>query len=202
MDLNTLVDYGVILTGVGTVGVCVLAIWGDWAKEKLFPGLLTITTGDLTQEPVLENTGRYAWYYHVSVVNRRRLSPVNEVELLLLRLERIDPVTGVVSVLFSEPIPIWWQRGEILPRMRKVGREAIAALFRVGDNPLQITVLPSTQVTHFPGPLTGHVILRVTLQACGVERDSDKLQLKIDWDGNWQACRQQMLAQHLKVTRA
>jgi hypothetical protein len=196
--LAVLEKLAVILTALGSVAVFAVAIWGDWIKAQLFPISLSIASGRLTDNPVQLNTGRHAWFYHLPVRNERRFPSASQVQLLMLSLEQINPITGVPSLLFSEPLPMWWQRGEVLPVMRTVGPEAIAVIFYVTDPPSQFTFTPLVKVSHFPPSFTRAVTLRLTVQARAIEGDSAAVRLRIEWDGGWSPNSSQM-TNHLAI---
>jgi hypothetical protein len=115
---------------VGTWLVALLAVFGEWIRSRLFRPKLLVEPLGLTDQIVPQNNGMDARYYHVRVRNFRRFPAAHEVEILITLLEQPN-ASGEPYAVFSQTLPLWWVRQEILPLRQTIGPAAEATLFYV-----------------------------------------------------------------------
>jgi hypothetical protein len=116
------------------------------------------------------------------------MSPATEVQLLLLSVEEPD-AAGNFKVRWNSEVPLCWRDQPFKPQTFKIGRPREADLFSVvesvagGPPHLQLSpaYAPSTLQYKWHSPCK----LALTIQASGVEADSNKLRVEVAWDGKW-----------------
>jgi hypothetical protein len=172
-----------VAVAVGTIGAVLLALFGQAFRAKFFPPKLTL---QLDQDSELSYEGEEkipARYYHLRVANSRRWSPTHEVRVVLLEYWEPGP-DGRLQLAWQGDIPFGWRHQAVFPLLRTIGGKAYADLCSVRkDVVLRIHVLirPYNLKTERKEKST----LVLTLQARGVEADSNVLRIRIIWDGGW-----------------
>ncbi len=197
------VQFGI---AAGTIGAVVLALFGDWIRSRLAPARLSLayenaskgvkTPVTLTSPDgsVRTEEGRY---YYLRVHNARRWVPVTGVQVFLLRLEERDPAGRMQPAWIGE-VPMRWRDQEVHPLARTIGAPAecdLCAVIKGKWIELQTLIAPLALERQRRGAC--HIVL--TLQARGVETDSNLLRIEIAWDGLW-ADDSEDMARHLVVT--
>lgn len=194
-----------VATAVGTIAAVVVALFGDWLRTRFAPPKLILKLQNelgIKVDPTIltapDGSTREAAsrWYHVRVENGRRWSSATQVQVFLLRVEEPDAAREYKLMWFGE-IPIRWRYQEINPLIRSIGYPADCDLCSVVKGkwlelhpiitPLELTARRRE---------ASHLIL--TLQARGLEGDSNLLRVRIDWDGQWADDTQEMAA-HMVV---
>lgn len=201
-------NWGVQALGaVATLLAVVVALFGDVLRAKYFPPLLSLALADewgekSTLRRTFESYGKQkhtdhdARYYHVVVSNEQRWTPVEQVNVVLVGIERRQ-ANGLYLMIWSGDVPLVW-RHQQAPAPRTIGPAAHADLFSLvkgGGLNLHPVIVP----LNMPAQFTEPVQLVLHLQARSSVVDSNFLAVEIDWDGQWADGRKD-LYDHLKVT--
>lgn len=186
-----------IAAAILTLIVAVVALFGDVLRRKILPPKLTLqlsnSDGVLVPVEVISPSGERrstkGRYYHARVNNRRRISPANHVQVLLLQVEEPD-ASGVFSSIWVGEMALRWRQS------------AHAGFFRIIGSPAEIDLLSAVQgieqsegkwVELHPAIPIGNLEYRkrqgfhwrLKLQARSDESDSIPLNVDISWDGVW-----------------
>ena len=148
--------------------------------------------GELREEKVESR------YYHLRLVNEKRLNVAREAQIVITSIEEKGP-DGRPRGAYTVPLPLSWQYQHLLDPSphRTVGAQAyIADLLFVRDDGLFLT--PIFMPNNFPGRFDKAVIFWITLQARSIETESLPLRLQISWDGKWERGEAEM-AKHLVI---
>jgi hypothetical protein len=188
----------------GTWTIAALAVFGEAIRSRLFPPKppkLSVREVGLSHvvNHVEGDTKTKARYYLVRVANEHRSSPAHEVQLVITSVEKPNAAGNPVEV-FSERLPLSWERQEVLPPRIIVGPDAFASLLFVQEDGL-LRFTPIVDIGHFPQPDKGPTTCWVTLEAKSVEWDSDPRRVKVIWDGKWHEGVKEMDT-HLIITHA
>jgi hypothetical protein len=195
---------------LGTWVVGVLAIFGDRIRAAVFkPKLhlelkstvgIYVTQTVQTQSPHPQQFSlpkkMPARYYHLSVTNRAVYPTAQDVNILLLGVEKVNQRRSDVYV----PLVLGWA-GSVYPLNRAIGSktEGIADLFFVREDVLGF--LPVVIPNNFQAEYAGETHLTVTAVARGIDCESNTIRLNIDWDGKWDLNAEEM-AKHLAISVA
>jgi hypothetical protein len=180
-----------VAIAVGTIAAVVVALFGDWLRGRLAPPKLVLKLRDGRGEktPVTltapdgstrETVGRW---YHLRVENERRWSPARQVQVFLLRVEEPD-AAGEHKITWVGEIPMIWRHQQVSPWARTIGYPADCDLCSVVKEKwveLHPVLVPFALNAQRREPCN----LIVTLQARGLETDSNLVRVKIAWDGAW-----------------
>jgi hypothetical protein len=156
------------------------------------------STGNETIENLLVplQAPKHARYYHLRVTNRARYPTAQDVNVLLLGLERVGDEKRRAELYV--PLVLGWA-GSIYPINRSIGSttEGVADLFFVREDGL--TFVPVVIPNNFQQTYFGETHLRVTAIARGIDCESNQIRLNIDWDGKWEFDEDAM-AKHVVIT--
>jgi hypothetical protein len=189
-------EWGVqVVVAVGTVGAVVVALFGDWLRNKLAPPALRLaivnpdgvkTRAQLTwqEDGVAQTRVEDARYYHVRVRNDRRWFAAHHVQLMLLRVEEPGP-NGAPQVTWTGEIPVRWEHQEVYPAARTIGAEANADMCSVIRGKF-LQLHPMIFPANFDWQRRAACVLILTLQARGDEGDSPLVRVQVAWDGKWE----------------
>jgi hypothetical protein len=198
-----------VLGTVATFAAVFVALFGSWLRNKLWPPELRIalssTEGYASQFFILndERSGQIRhvtdglWYF-VKVDNTTRWNPVTGVHVFLLSMEEPD-AAGQYRVTWFGRAALGW-RHEANPQPKQVGYSAEVDLCHVLKQPLQLLLSPIIR-GQAPVGFDQPIRMRLTLQASGVEADSNVLRINVSWDGKWSDNKDEM-KRHLVVTPA
>jgi hypothetical protein len=183
------------LTALGTVGAVLVALFTQWIKARLLPPQLSIRLHDPLGDPspaaIQRPDGNThlvpSRWYHIDVDNRRRaLAPAAGVQVFLQRLEVFDAAVGQYRVSWFGEMPLRWKTQEVKPIALTIGRPDGCDLFSISkDDPPVLELKPLTLVFALQIRWREACRLRLTLQARGVEADSNVLRIEISWNGRW-----------------
>ena len=189
-----------------------LAIFGDHIRAMVFKPKLHLelksSLGNyITQTPAappdtmdhLLTLGmkKHARYYHLRVTNRAIYPTAQDVNVMLLGVERRDDEIRRSGELYV-PLVLGWA-GSVYPLNRSIGSktDAVADLFFVRDDVLRF--VPVVIPNNFQAEYVGETHLCVTAIARGIDCESNPIRLNIDWDGKWEFGDDAM-AKHLVIT--
>jgi hypothetical protein len=168
-----------------------VALFGSWLRNWIAPPQLNIglvsSEGYPSTLVVYDNTGTKqhetpGFWYHVRVSNRTRWNPVTELHIFLLLVEEEDAARDFQRVWAGHAALAW--RHEANPLPKKIGYAAECDLCHILKDPLQLRLSPIVR-GQVPEVYTQACRIRLTLQARGLEADSDLLGIEIFWEGQW-----------------
>ncbi|MEQ9568428.1 MAG: hypothetical protein RLN85_21890, partial [Pseudomonadales bacterium] len=115
----------------GTIGAVVVALFGNWIRNKLVPPKLEISmerplgieVPTILTSPNGDQREAKSRWYHMSVKNLRRWSPATQVQVFLTQVEKPDAAGEAKSIWVGE-IPLKWRHQEIHPLARTIGYHA------------------------------------------------------------------------------
>jgi hypothetical protein len=204
-------DWTVKLLGMlATVAAVIVALFGYWLRQRIDPPRLGLAhsnaegwQGVIYELDAATNRAKYqisGIWHHVRVHNESRRNPVTRVHIFLLSIEAPDASGVFKPIGQTPPAALIWRFETGNPKPKTIGRPEECDLCHVlkDTGELRLSPLIKGQVPDtFTGPFP--LKLRLTLQARGVEADSDTYRLEISWDGKWSDDQTQM-SRHLVVT--
>jgi hypothetical protein len=198
------------LAALATFLAVFVALFGSWLRYVIAPPQLTIaiadTRGYTTELAALkevrtdnkvskEQYETKGLWYHVRVENRTRWNPVTELHIFLLSIETPDAAGDFRPVWIGHAALGW--RHNANPQGKKIGYAAECDLCHVLKEPLQLWLSPIIPAD-IPLFYSRECRIRLTLQARGMEADSNLLRVEISWNGKWSDDQVEMM-RHLVV---
>lgn len=138
-------------------------------------------------------------WYHVRVDNKNRSTTAAGVHIFLLLVEAPD-ASGDFKTIWDGYAKLGW-RHEPSPEPKDIGYHAECDLCHVLNGPREMRLSPLIKGQVMPDTFEGPLKIAVTLQARGIEVESNLLRLEISWDGQWSDDRSEM-KRHLVVKPA
>jgi hypothetical protein len=187
-----------VFTAIGTVVVAVLAIWGDWFKDRLAGPKLELSLrdprGDLTQR----NDGKREIYYHLEVTNRRSWSLAQQVRVIVVGLAKRRPDGEFFPESMILPMQLTWAFPTFHEMLPTISKNDICDLGFVTEGAGQFRLSVYIWPNNCRGFLNAGEAMRVKIVAMAHNGQSTPIVLEISWDGTWSADREEM-QRHLVV---
>jgi hypothetical protein len=189
------------LTAIGTIGAVIVALFGPWLGPWLRGrfaaprleirlgqggknGVRVVARQELDGKPI-ETDGRW---YRLRVENKRRhWSPAKDVRMLLLNFEHPN-AAGQYRTTWVGEIPLVWSNQPVIPLTPTIGPPHECDLCSVVKNPTgryTLSLCPLIQPFNLLSSWQDKVRFVLSIQARGIESDSDVFRVEISWDGQW-----------------
>jgi hypothetical protein len=197
-------------TATGTIGAVIVALFGGWLRAHLAAPRLEIRLGQggkngvrvgVRQGPIdgkqIDTVGRW---YRLCVENKRRWSPAKDVRMLLLNFEQPN-AAGQYRTTWLGEVPLVWSNQQVIPLTPTIGPPHecdLCSVVKQPDGRHTLSLHPLIQPFNLPSSWQDEVRFVLTLQARGVDSDSDEFRVEVSWDGQWADDTIEM-AQHLVV---
>ena len=198
----TLTVVGALLSGIGTVLVAAIAIWGDQIKAWLWPPNLALEIPDGPPDPISFRPPRF--YLHIRVRNRGR-SIARNCRVMLRGMERrhAEERTSPQCVPFA--LQFTWSPSEMPPLQRNIGGGPgetfdLGFVEKAGEEASRFC--PQFYVTPAGHDYTvaGGVLARYFLDIDADNYVSPMYLVEVVWDGHWDDEPEKMHS-HLNVAR-
>jgi len=169
---------------VGTVAVAILAIWGEWVREKLAGAKLQVSLHDPEGELIDVSDGTPSRYYHLKVRNGRRWAPAKNVRVLLTKINKSAADGSFQGVALSGPLQLTWQYPNFHSLFPTIGPDDICDLGYLQKERF-FKLSPYFFPNNFQGFLETPGKMRVEVIAVADNAESNPLLIEIAWDGQW-----------------
>jgi hypothetical protein len=188
-----------VFTAIGTVGVAVFAIWGDFFKYKLAGPQLTLSLNDPRGDLTARANNTQAYFFHLKVRNGRLWSPAKDVRVLLDRIARRRPDGSFLVETLVYPLPLIWTPMEVGDFQRTVSDIETCDLGFLDQNADRFRLSTLVMPNNVKGYVRSGEAIRIRIIASGQNTTSSKpLFIEIAWDGVWSANKEEM-QNHLVV---
>jgi len=181
------------LTGISTLILATLAIWGEEIRYRIAGPKLSLRLldpqGTLTFGSDKNRTP--GWYYILKVSNERKSVPAKNVRVNLTKILKPGEDGTFVEQVLSGPLQLTWRFPRNRSQYATVGPDescTFARLIRGWSFELSTYVIPN----NFVGFLNAGERMRIEVIAGAENAESNALCLEISWDGNWSEEPEQM----------
>jgi hypothetical protein len=183
-----------VAVAFGTIAAVFVALFGQAFRSRFLPPRLVLKLVKPEGESakvrltwVGQGEPKERWedarYYHIRVLNERRWSSANGVQVFLIRLEEPGP-DGELQVKWTGDIPMRWRNQELFPPTRTIGPPYDSDLCYVVKRKW-LELLPLITPYNLNVKRTEKCLVVLSLQARANEADSAILRVQISWDGGW-----------------
>jgi hypothetical protein len=174
-----------VFTAIGTVAVAVLAIWGSWVRDRVAGPKLRVSLLNSHGNLTVQNDGKRAIYYHLSVVNERRWSTAEKVRVLVTGIAKRRPDGSFAAESLTAPLQLTWAYSEFHEQFPTIGTPDTCdfGYLLESDGTLKL----STYITpnNFQGFIVKDEAIRVTVIAAAHNGESKPIVVEVHWDGQW-----------------
>jgi len=176
----------IVFGAFSTFAVAVLAIWGDWIRNRLLGPRLELSPlnplGDLT----FYGSGQRAYFYHLRVKNQPRRNAARGARILVRAVSRRAPGGTFIEEPMVYPLQLQWtpmEHGEV---ERTVVDESTCdfGVLRQHEGRFQLAVMLTPN--NFRGHVASGDCLRFEILANGHNVLTLRpIVLEVSWDGTW-----------------
>ena len=187
-----------IFIAIGTVAVAILAIWGDWFRDRFAGPKLELSLrssrGNLTTM-----NGRQALYYHLAVQNHRKWSLAKGVQIMIRGIWRKAADGTFKAETLAAEIPLTWAFPQFSPINPPIRDSRICDLGFLAQDAAHYQ--PS--LYFYPNNFTGNVGKNDSVRfGIGITAENFTSKVlfvvEVSWDGTWSTDLDQM-ERHLVI---
>jgi hypothetical protein len=191
-------------TALATLGAVAVALFGNWARLRLFPpklciGLLSTESEEIPtslQDPnpfERPHLTKSRWF-HIKVTNARAWVEATDVQVFLVRVEEPNAAGLFTIVPWAGEAPLKWRHMEANPATtRTVGGHSLEADLVAFFKDAKTRTFPFLQLQPVYVPNRMDPVrraehkpkLRLVLVARERQVKSNHLTIQIDWNGEW-----------------
>jgi hypothetical protein len=187
-----------ILTAVGTIAVAILAIWGDWFRDKFAAPKLELRLRDRRGNLTTSN-GRKVLYYHLVVENNRKWSLAKGVQIMINAIWRKAADGTFKPEILAAEIPLTWAFPQFSPINPTFRHKKICNLGYLAQDGSHFEPSLYFYPNNFKGFVRAGDSVRLGIGINAENFTSTKsLLVEISWDGKWDTDLNQM-ERHLVV---
>lgn len=186
------IDWNIVtqlLIAIITLIVGVIAIWGDFIRNKFSPLKLEISpqnlSGELTTWYNGPNSGK-VYYYHLKVVNNSNWQLAKHCRVLLTGMYKKDSKGSFVYTGFNALHPFEWTPAEDGKEYVDITGSHVFDFGRIYENVNSFSVATRRYPNNFKGILMPNETIRYCLKidAVGFRQKKDQI-FEVTWNGQW-----------------
>jgi len=199
MDIISIIGLIVnILVAIGTIVVAILAIWGDWFRDRFASPQLAIrlreTRGNLTSMG-----GRKVMYYHLIVENKRQWALAKGVQIMLDGIWRRAADGSFKPETLAASLPLTWAYPQFNPVNPSIRDRMICDLGYIIEGESHFKPSLYIYPNNFKGFVGANEAVRLILKIQAENFTSKRPHvIEVHWDGQWSTDMEQM-QNHLVV---
>ena len=182
------IDWNLVINAfiaVGTIGVMIIAIWGNWVKYRLVPPLLTIEPSNLRGTVTHFTNGGRVIYYHLLVRNSRSWSVANNCRVVLRAVSKMLPNGDFQNV----PLPVQptfiWAPAQVTPLLIDLSHEQTLDFGSVTEGGNQFVPVLNFFPNNFRGFVEQGSVVRYSLEIVADGLRSRPKVFEVAWNGQW-----------------
>jgi hypothetical protein len=178
------------LIALGTISVAILAIWGDWVKQKLAGPKLIIEVLDSSTGTfaIHKHNNKKAKYLYLKIANKRISSIAVKTRVLINRIEICNTGGTYKEHSISGPLPLYWQFSCVdptyFPLLPSIGPKQTCDIGYIEEGSNFVITTPIT-LPEYKFEVIANGKLRMELIAIAENAKSKPIYIEIAWDGKW-----------------
>ena len=175
-----------ILVALGTLAVAILAIWGEWFRNKLVAPKLELKLRDTKGHITNLQNGQKVIYYHLVVTNKRKWAIARGVQVVLESVyQRAADGTFKADALVSD-VPFIWTFPQFSQITPNISDQKICDFGHLSENEKvfkpELYFLPN----NFNGFVSPNNTIQYSIRVKGENFTSGESKIiEISWDGKW-----------------
>lgn len=186
-DLSTIQIIIDALVAIGTIAVAVLAIWGEWFREKLgMRPKLQLRVRDTKGTLTARGDGRRVIYYHLVVENRRPWALATGVQVMITQIWRQAAGGNFKAEDLAARLPLTWQFPQFNPVSPNIRESKICDLGLIVEGDEQFRPSLYIHPNNFKGYVRADDAVRFGLEVRADNFTSKSPHIvEVSWDGQW-----------------
>ncbi|MBI5291053.1 MAG: hypothetical protein HY872_04145 [Chloroflexi bacterium] len=187
------------LVAIGTIAVAILAIWGDWFRDKFAAPKLVLQLRDTKGNLTSQQDGQGVIYYHLIVQNKRSWAVARGVQVMLEGVWRRAADGSFKADTLAAELPLTWAFPQFSPLNPSVSDRKICDFGCLAEKDR----LFKPSLYFYPNNFTGFVganqAVRYSIRVVAENFNSGKaIVVEVSWDGLWSSDMAEM-ERHLVV---
>jgi len=175
-----------IFVAIGTVAVAVLAIWGEWFRDKLASPKLSLQLRDTKGHLTSLQNGQKIIYYHLVVNNKRKWAMARGVQVMLTGYWQQAADSTFKPVSLASELPLTWTFPQFSPLTPNISEQKNCDLGHLSENENQFTPECYFFPTNFTGFVTPNSTIRYSIRVIAENFTYGKpMLIEVSWDGKW-----------------
>jgi len=175
-----------LLTGIGTILLALVAVWGDLIRYWLAGAQLNVRLNDSCGNFGERGDKKKACYFHVIVRNRRLWSPARDVRVRIEQLKMRQPDDNYIPVSLVYALPLWWTPKELQDIQRTIATQETCDLGNLVEGEDRFRLATAYSPLNVQNYVKAGEAIRVRIVASGQNvTSSAPLSLEIAWDGKF-----------------
>ncbi len=174
-----------VVIAAGLIAVVMIALFGSAIRQCLFPARLSIEILDRNGELTILDNGHRVIYYHLRVINRKKII-VKNCRVFLSKIQQLQNDGSFRDLPFSVPPRYIWSPSETSPEGVDIVTERIADFGYVIDSSTTFKPTVTPILNSFRGNLQHHETFRYFIQIVAENyRPPELFGIEVSWDGQW-----------------
>jgi hypothetical protein len=187
------------LVAIGTLAVAILAIWGDWFRNKLAAPRLTLQLRDTKGHLTSQQDGQKVIYYHLVVENKRKWAMARGVQVMLEGVWRRAADGTFKADTLAIELPLTWAFPQLSPLNPKVSDRKTCDFGCLAERERQFKPSLYVYPNNFMGYVAPNQAVRYRIRVVADNLTSGKaIVVEVSWDGQWSSDMTEM-ERHLVV---
>ena len=174
------------LVAIGTIAVAILAIWGDWFRDKFAAPKLVIRLRDTKGNLTSQQNGQRVIYYHLVVENKRRWAVARGVQVMLEGVWRRAADGSFKADTLAAGLPLTWAYPQFSPLNPSVRESKVCDLGSLGENEQLFKPSLYFYPNNFTGFINPNQAVRYGIRVTAENFTAGKaIVIELSWDGQW-----------------
>ena len=187
------------LIAIGTILVSILAIWGDWFRNKFAGPKLSIYLHDIQGHLTKFSDGNEVWFYHIVIKNQRKWFPAKKVRVLCPELYKKAADGSFIKEQLIVPIQLKWTPSEFSDPHQDIIDYKICDIGFIKENSNSFILTSYWYPSYYKGIVEAGESMRIKLSLEGDNFISTApYYLEISWNGKWSKSSEEM-KKHLVI---
>lgn len=188
------------LTGLFLLSIVIIAIFGTFIRQKLFPARLNVEILDKNGELTILDNGHRVIYYHIRIINKGKVI-VKNCRVFLTKIKKLESTGEFINLPFSVPPRYIWSPSESSPEGVDIVTERVADFGYVIDSSTEFKPTVTPILNSFKGNLRHNETFRYYIEIIAENyRPKKPVAIEVTWDGIWPDDLTEM-CEHLRIRK-
>ena len=169
----------------GVIGIALIAVFGDWFRQMIFPARLNVEILDKNGELTILDSGHHVIYYHLRIINTKSII-VRNCRVFLKKIQKRQANGQFDDLPMSVPTRFIWTPSETSPEGVDIVTEQVVDFGYIIDNAKEFKPTVTPIYNSFKGNLAQNESFIYYIEIIADNYRSRKLiGIEVSWDGKW-----------------
>lgn len=174
------------LIAIGTIGAVLVAIFGNWIKQRIFSAKLDVQVLNEEGELTSYTNNEQVIYFHLKVINLRKSVIVKNCRIYLKKIQKRQADSEFHDLPLSVPPRFPWAPAGSSPEAIDVVTEQVLDFGAIAENAKEFKPIVVPVFNSFKGNLTSNESFRYFIEIIADNyRPKELTVIEVSWDGKW-----------------